>query len=276
MPTLVEAPATNDFSHMRISEINRAGTDALLTCAQQEFEGRDQWADPELRSALDISREFHDGERRKDGPYFNHILRVALWAVREFNTRNPEISKAALLHDTFENHPERVITTFGKNKQLQGSTLRERALDAFRQSGVINNPRTVDALGFLTCPSWEGLKGRRKWQAYGRFVANVTLQDPLAAVVKKADQIDNSVGNHHNPDPALRRRLDCKYFSAFPVFLKSVTAKGSLVPPESRAKVIATFEKGHEATLGRLQTAIPEANIPALSQEEISSLQQLV
>src|SRR5947209_8414171 len=125
MSELIEV-RPNQYSNMRISEINRLGTDALRECVEFELQGRGMWEDPEVQWALNFGMEMHEGEQRKDGPYANHLLRATLWTVREFDTHDPEAAKAALLHDVIENHPKQVSAGLGRGQVLAGVTARDR------------------------------------------------------------------------------------------------------------------------------------------------------
>jgi guanosine-3',5'-bis(diphosphate) 3'-pyrophosphohydrolase len=57
-----------------------------------------------LLAAVSFAARAHDGQRRKDGktPYVAHVMRVALIVRHKFGFDDPEMLKAALLHDTIE------------------------------------------------------------------------------------------------------------------------------------------------------------------------------
>jgi guanosine-3',5'-bis(diphosphate) 3'-pyrophosphohydrolase len=57
-----------------------------------------------LLAAVSFAARAHHGQMRKDGktPYVAHVMRVALIVRHKFGLDDPEMLKAALLHDTIE------------------------------------------------------------------------------------------------------------------------------------------------------------------------------
>lgn len=269
MTAPLEAGTFNEYSGMRIPDINNLGTNALKQCVVLELQERELWDDTEVRWAYTFSMDMHDNEQRKDGPYNNHILRAAIWAIREFNTADTEIAKAILLHDVIENHPKDIIELFGGQEATSG-TDRERAFVAFCNSNQIARPDTKEAIGRLTCPSFKGYQPIEKRQAYARHITGITLKQPLAAVAKIADQLDNGNGNAYNPDPKMQRRLDLKYYAVNAAFRDAIYMEGSLIPDDRRDFVNAAFEDGQQRAKKRLMRAFP--GIPALSEAEVDAL----
>ena len=270
MSAPAEASIYNEYSDMRISGINKLGTDALKDCVVLELEARDLWHDSEVQWAFNFSMAMHEGEERKDGPYQNHILRAALWAVREFNVANPEVAKATLLHDVVENHPKRIISELGSGKILQGGTDREQALETLRRSERLTQQDTLQAIGCLTCPSFEELTSIGKRQAYARRLIDVTLKQPIATVAKLADRLDNFNGNAYNPDPVLQRRLDLKYYPLSETFSESVCQSNPLIPRERQNFVTDVLKDGQNKAKERLMQTLPTS--PGLSEAEVDAL----
>ncbi|HSX07858.1 MAG TPA: hypothetical protein VLG11_03100 [Candidatus Saccharimonadales bacterium] len=263
------AAEANPFANMRIPEINRLGTEALKSAVQIELQERELWDDPEVRWAFDFSMRMHEHDTRCDGSYQNHLLRTAMWGVREFDTRNAELAKLLLLHDVVEDHAPEILREFGAGLQL-GGPLRDQAIVALSESGQLSRSATVAALEHISYPSLEGATSLEHRQRYARFVSQVTLADPLSAAGKIADRIDNRNGNKYNPNPKLQRRLDIKYFVDNHLLREAVYARGSLIPDHRKDFIDAALVNGHEEAKERLMRPTPLE--PALSGEQVEAL----
>jgi len=58
--------------------------------------------------ALALATDLHHGDRRQDEPYIKHPLRVALRIICHYNVLDADVICAALLHDTVEDHADRL------------------------------------------------------------------------------------------------------------------------------------------------------------------------
>lgn len=269
MTALAETSVLNEYSSMRIPEINHSGTDALHDCVVTELTQRGIWEDPEVQWALDYSMDLHQEERRKDGPYVNHILRCAIWGVREFEIDDPEVIKTIFLHDAVENQPSRLIAELGRGLLLGDGTERERGLQALAKSGKLSQMRTVTAIGNITCPSFKDCTGDVKARRYAQFIIGTTLPDPRAAVAKTADHLDNFNGNIYNPDPKLRRRLYMKYLPLSPAFQDAVQAS-PYIPERNKPFITNCLVNGEDRAKQELQKDSSVA--PGLTVAELEEL----
>lgn len=285
---MITSEITNRYSNLRIPQINKLGTEALQECLTVELQQRNVW-DDELQWAIDYAVSMHENDPRKDGPYPNHILRVGLWAVREFNTFDGELAKAAILHDLAENHPEEVIGELGLDvaprnvrawlsaQQDKPESIRQQAVWMLGESGRIANPDTVAAIGNLTCPSYDGLTRPEKNRQYAIHILEKIVKtesgllvDPIACAGKIADQIDNFNGNRYNPDDKMRHRLDMKYYPLSEPLRNAVTAPNSLIPKAQQDMIVDALENGQAAA--RLRLIKGSKEVDGVSEDHIETL----
>jgi hypothetical protein len=71
---------------------------ALETAA---FSGADQ---SRIAAALELAGRLHQADRRQREPYVNHLLRVALRIICHYEVLDADLTCAALLHDSVEDH----------------------------------------------------------------------------------------------------------------------------------------------------------------------------
>jgi len=269
MTVAAEATVLNEYSGLGISDVNALGSTVLHDCLTTELRQRGLWDDPEVRWSYLFAMDLHQDEQRADGPYVDHLARVGLWVIRDFDVSDAEAAKAALLHDVVENHPKDIIKKLGADA-THGGTIYDRAQSVLANSGKLGRSRTNAAIDALTCPSFAGLEPAEKRRRYARHIVQVTLQDPLAAAVKIADRLDNANGNKFNPDSKMQRRLDKKYYPLHDVFVNAVHAEDSLIPDHRKQGVTAKLDQGHEEARARLLTSFP--GVAGMSENEVAEL----
>lgn len=128
-----------------------------------------------ILKAARFAKKAHAGQVRKHGePYFNHPKAVArlLWHAGH---REPELIKAAYLHDTVEDCKVDVLDLWG----LFGEQV------ALLVSAVTH----------------------RKQETYEESILRIKAAPPLAAILKKADREHNNSQIHLLPDghPAIEK-----------------------------------------------------------------------
>src|SRR6185437_3268354 len=67
--------------------------------------------------ALDLAGRLHALDRRQSEPYANHLLRVALRIIVHYEVRDADITCAALLHDSVEDHAD-ALSSAGRQGAL--------------------------------------------------------------------------------------------------------------------------------------------------------------
>lgn len=183
----------------------------------------------EVRAALAVALETHDGQERGLFPYSTHFLRVAtrMLSRNHFSIRDqPDLIVAALLHDSVEDRPTELMATLAShpyedpeasdNLKLQKLELdnlnpkdvataqfklqlQEAALeglsyyfgdDIAQLVGIVTNP-----------PSNYNLSKPERNDIYQKHVEDLLQDNPLAGILKLSDFIDNSAGLKYNESP---------------------------------------------------------------------------
>ena len=217
----------------------------------------------QIREARDIMFLAHFGQKpRSDGsPYINHPLEVAIAAIDRFHEEDPAAIIAALLHDTVEDQPERLIMLLGET--LHGvQDLNEKAL---RLLGAHFSPRTSEIVSHLTNPDYDELATRAqlagdpgslpevKRRLYREHFFAILDTDPQAFLIKLADFCDNALRVPFLPWSAQKQKLLAKYG---PVLRELETRLGAmsgdeLMPQSCRRHLLEelgrTLETGYPA-----------------------------
>jgi len=111
------------------NEIHYERTRYLLNVLQQLVEST-ELADDEKRindaKDLMLFAHFNQNDRPDGQPYINHPLDVAIHIIKEFEVFESDLIVAALLHDTVEDQPQKVIE-WGSQK-LEENDLESQAL----------------------------------------------------------------------------------------------------------------------------------------------------
>lgn len=133
-----------------------------------------------IEPAYRFAQEAHKTQKRDDGtPYYHHCARTLRNLVEHMNVRDPEVMKAALLHDTLEDckiRPEQI-------KEKFGSRVAE----------------LVTAMTKPECKPGESFDDRN-----ARYLRDQILNGPPGAVeIKLADRMDNIDDLHLVPDRSM-------------------------------------------------------------------------
>ncbi len=156
-------------------QVRKEGFEPKLVGLIDRFERwLNQQNNDELRLAYNIASAVHEKKKRKSPkelPYIYHPVGVALWVKDKARIEEPEIIIAALLHDTYEDHPDLI------NLDLIGKTF---------------GPRVRKIVEKLTNPDIPEMASDHEWnQAYAHHVADA-IKDDDALVVKLADYFKNA------------------------------------------------------------------------------------
>ncbi|HEX4832264.1 MAG TPA: HD domain-containing protein [Trebonia sp.] len=156
--------------------------------------------------ALRLASRLHAPDRRQREPYINHPLRVAIRISSHHRVTDPDITCAALLHDTVEDHAAQIAPGAGQLQAL--------AILATRFG-----ERTAQLVAAVTNPEYE--PGRDHHQQYREHVAASLARNPWARVIKASDFTDNAVGLFHTTGPKVAS-LARKYRPLVPVIRELV------------------------------------------------------
>ncbi len=152
-----------------------------------------------LEEALALAADLHAQDRRVREPYVNHLLRVAIRILCYYRVEDVDVLVAALLHDSVEDHPERL----GGAPEAAVATLAERF-----------GARVAGLVAAVTNPEWT--PDRHRYEQYQEHVAHSLAADPWARVIKISDFTDNGVGLIHTTGPKLGA-MAAKYAPLVPV-----------------------------------------------------------
>jgi len=150
--------------------------------------------------ALALAANLHHGDRRQNEPYINHPLRVTLRIICHYNVFDTDVICAALLHDTVEDHADR-LSTDGRQGALH--VLAEQ----FGQ-------RVATLVAAVTNPIYAPRSD--KHTQYAEHVVTSLTACPWARVIKVSDFTDNAVGLHYTTGTKATR-LSRKYAPLVPI-----------------------------------------------------------
>jgi len=138
----------------------------------------DKWKD--IEPAYRFAQQAHKTQKRDDGtPYYHHCARAARNLMEHFHVKDPDVIKAALLHDTLEDctlNPEEIQSRFG--------------------------PRVAALVQAMTKPDCG--PGESYDQRNERYLRDQIINGPPGAVeIKLADRMDNIDDLHLVPDRSM-------------------------------------------------------------------------
>jgi len=201
-----------------------------LSSCFDSFETNDR---KRLSKALDLSLYLHSDQKdRSDGPYVNHILRVAGTVINTFKIRDVDVIAASFLHDSVEDQSEKISSLAdsgrGNHRDNAFSYIEENFGEGTSSIvSAVTNPEELDVLA-----------EEEKNQAYVDHVLEA-ISDPKVFYVKFADFIDNALGIEGIGDPVRQRKLAKKYLPLYGIFLDRVSQDDIVIPDEVKEEITA-------------------------------------
>jgi hypothetical protein len=180
--------------------------------------------------ALQLAARLHAQDTRQREPYLNHVLRVALRILVHYNVADVDITCAALLHDTVEDHAA----------DLSASGRR----GAFAVLAADFGDRTARLVEAVTNPVYVRGRGTKDEQ-YRAHVAASLEACPDARVIKVSDFTDNGVGIIHTSGPKAVR-LAAKYAPLVPVLAEFVGRADTPLSLVVKARVLEQLRAAGE------------------------------
>jgi hypothetical protein len=213
-----------------------------------------------IGAAVELMSRLHEQDRRQRESYVCHPLRVTIRILSHYRVSDPDVTCAALLHDTIEDHHGDIAPGGG----------REAALAVV--AGQFGQ-HTAELVAAVTSPPWD--PGRDKHEQYREHVAERLGASPSARVVKVSDFTDNAVGLFHTSGPSLPRRA-AKYRPLLPVLRELVLRPDTPLQDDVKVMIAAQLDKadGRLATIcggpSRLVAGEPEttARVPLQRDKE--------
>lgn len=189
----------------------------------------------EVLHAIDLAAYAHDGVFRKEcrkgveykDPYVAHpmrnALRIARWYEREHSAILIDTAIAAILHDTVEDAPGRILKFYGKDIPESEEDARTDSLICI---GIMFDTDVHDAVLRVSNPL-----GMTSY--YDHLVGEV-LPHESAFIVKASDLVDNAGSLKHMAPSARRIKLANKYLEPVNVMISGV---GVVTNPVARRRI---------------------------------------
>ncbi len=147
-----------------------------------------------IDGALELATFLHDGEQRVREPYINHVLRVTLRILQDSEFADIDVIVAAILHDTVENHHNKLIQDENQESfdspTYELEMLHAMALDILQS---MFNERVARLVNILTNPPLDPAMPRgERHELYRANVLQKLASHPDARIIKACDVLDNT------------------------------------------------------------------------------------
>lgn len=193
-----------------------ADLDALLEAA-----GLPDTARIEISAARDLSISTHFYQKpRPDGqPYVNHPLEVAIALIKKFEHLSPGAVIAALLHDSIEDQPQRIVKLLSGREETNEDPRSAASALIARRFGA----RPAEIVARLTNPDFDKIAedaqlagelasaDELKLGYYRSHFLEILEKDPEAFLVKLADFSANAFALGELPEGPKKSWLRRKY-----------------------------------------------------------------
>jgi hypothetical protein len=243
-PALITPEIVRGFSLGEITE--RYGTIGLYAhlvdvIKQKGFEDSDL-----IQTSLQLGLALHADDKRTNGHYTDHLMRVTAHLLETLNITDPDIIAAAPLHDIFEDHPVDLVYALTGERELDPQKARKIGHEVLVR---LTNVDVVEIIESVTNPIV--MPGQDKFEIYTSHITDLVENHPKGRVLKVADFIDNACGNNATIGPK-QRRLDEKYIGQYRTHMMGLFLPDSLVVGRERQHALHLLSKGHARALGRL------------------------
>jgi hypothetical protein len=171
--------------------------------------------------ALQLAARLHAADQRQREPYLNHLLRVALRIICHYDVRDTDVTCAALLHDSIEDHANDLAT--------------DGRPGAFSVLAVSFGPQVANLVEAVTNPVYA--PGQDEDEQYRAHIAGSLTANPWARVIKASDFTDNGVGLIHTTGPKAVR-LARKYAPLVPVLTDLIARPDTPLPAHAKARIL--------------------------------------
>jgi hypothetical protein len=190
-----------------------------------------------LDRALDLAARLHAADRRDREPYLNHLLRVAIRIMSYYRVHDADVTCAALLHDTVEDHATELA---GSAEGADPRASQRAALTALKAEF---GPRVAELVGAVTNPPFA--PDRDVHEQYREHVAESLRDCPWARVIKASDFTDNGAGLIHTTGPRLYRLAD-KYAPLVPVLRDLIARPDTPLDAAVKERILAQIDRAAE------------------------------
>lgn len=189
--------------------------------------------------ALSLAEDIHVDQVRPEGPYINHVLRVAARLIF-VGVTTTDVIIAALLHDGPEDQAEKILDFF--SEKATSDDIQKLAIN------VLEGKFGSDVSGILklvTNPEFPSKDKEEKNALYVEHVREIVYKNPKAGILKLSDFYDNGMNLLSVSDLSRRVYLAGKYAPLFEIFIEALPMLSSFFSLRNQvaAKVKRDLEK---------------------------------
>jgi (p)ppGpp synthase/HD superfamily hydrolase len=178
-----------------------------------------------VRQALDLAGRLHHLDQRQCELYVNHLLRVALRIIVHYDVQDADITCAALLHDSVEDHADD-LSPSGRPGALAALTAEF-------------GPQVADLVEAVTNPIYAAESDQH--DQYRAHVVASLEGNPLARVLKMSDFTDNGVGLHYTSG-AKAAKLARKYAPMVPILADFIARADTPLTSQVKAHILRQLD----------------------------------
>ena len=216
-----------NLENIKMDENAEVLKDTLLS----DFETRPSEEKKKLIEALDLALEIHaDQKPRPDGPYINHILRVAERISNYFEIKDPSVITAGLLHDSVEDQFEKLSKLLDDTDE----TTREKALQYIKEK--FGEKAVSIILAVTNSDELDNLSREESNAKYVEHVADM-ITDPNVFYVKLSDFSDNGLNIETVLDKDRQTKLAKKYLPLYQIFIDRLHQEDIKIPENKKQEI---------------------------------------
>lgn len=187
-----------------------------------------------MGGALELATTLHQEDRRAREPYMNHILRVALRTVRDYEEDDPAVIIAALLHDTVEDH----FRELADLEESHDVTDADAQAIAIQKLGLMFGYGVAGMVDALTIPA--ELKQLPKDEYRGEYRSHVISSlraNPKCRIVKVGD-VDDNTGDLHQLPAKKARHIALKQLPMLPMLAELIMLDDTPLTETARMRAL--------------------------------------
>jgi hypothetical protein len=200
--------------------------------------------DPSVDWSVNFALTLHAEDTRTNGQYVDHLMRVTLRILDHYGIIDPAIIKAAMLHDSVEDHSPDIV------RILRGDTSIDPKDEAVRLLGLYIGEEAASIVNDVSNPEFSE-DPEVALEEYRQHTIWLVQNKPKGRVLKLSDFNDNAVGNHYSIG-SKRYKLDKKYLPLYSVHAEGLFMPDSIITGSVRDEALRKLQAGRYRSLARL------------------------